>query len=153
MRSRLQIEGLREARHRVDAVGERARRPEPALRAPGTKFDLQMSERRRFSIYRFKPATKVWVARKRAEGLDTRTMHASNRLASALENAEGGSIRLNVFNATLTWGLRQGRPGDPGFYAKVQAGRGRRAVVIDRTARRNITERVEAFLATGFIEH
>lgn len=150
MRSTLAIEGLREARKRVDDVGDRANRPEPALRSAGTRLDLQMSERRRFSAYRFKRATEAWVKRKRAEGLDPRTMHASNRLSSALENAEGGTIRLTVFNGTLTWGLRQGGPGSPGFYARVQAGRGRRAVVIDRPARARISQRVETFLATGF---
>ena len=151
MRSTLRIEGIREARKRVDDVGDRARRPEPALRAPGTRMDLQMSERRRFTRYRFKSVTRDWRERKRREGLSTRNMQASGRLKSILENAEGGSIRLNVFNGTLTWGLRSGGPGDPGFYAMVQAGRGRRAVVIDREARANIADRVETFLAHGFV--
>lgn len=151
MRATLRVEGVREARKRVDDVGDRARRPEPALRAPGTKMDLQMSERRRFTRYRFKPASPEWVRRKRREGLNPRTMHASDRLSSALENAEMGTVRFTVFNGTLTWGLRHGGPGTPGFYAMVQAGRGRRAVVIDRPARVNIAERVETFLAHGFV--
>lgn len=149
MRTSLRVEGLREARHRVDEVGTRALRPEPALRSPATRLDLQMSERRRFTRYRWKRASQAWVARKRREGLDPRTMHASNRLSSALENAEGGTIRLTIFNGTLTWGLRAGRVAT---YAEIQAQRGRRAVVIDRDARRRISERVEAFIATGFIE-
>jgi hypothetical protein len=149
MRSTLHITGLKEARLRVDEVGMRARRPEPALRSPGTRLDLQESERRRFTGYRFKPATKEWVARKRREGLDTRTMHASNKLSSALENAESGSVRFTVFNATLTWGLRQGRSDT--YYAQVQALRGRRAVVIDRIARARIALRTQEFLAHGFI--
>jgi hypothetical protein len=149
MRSTLHITGLKEARLRVDEVGMRARRPEPALRSPGTRLDLQESERRRFTGYRFKPATKEWVARKRREGLDTRTMHASNKLSSALENAESGSVRFTVFNATLTWGLRQGRSDT--YYAQVQALRGRRVVAIDRLARASIALRVQEFLAYGFI--
>jgi hypothetical protein len=149
MRSSLRIVGLPEAVHRVDAVGERARRPEPALRAPSTRRDLQESERRRFTNYRFKPATREWVARKRREGLDPRTMHASNRLSSALINADMGSVRFTVFNSTLTWGLRQGR--STTYYAQIQAARGRRSVVIDRVARVNITGRVESFLAHGFV--
>jgi hypothetical protein len=36
-------------------------------------------------------------------------------------------------------------------YAMVQAARGRRTVVIDRVARRRIAERVESFIAYGFI--
>lgn len=149
MRSSLAIEGLREAVKRVDDVGERARRPEPALRASETRRTLQESERRRFSRYRFKRASPAWVERKRREGLDTRTMHASNRLSSALENAEGGTVRMTVFNSTLTWGLRTGAT--PTFYAQIQARRGRRSVVIDRPARGEITDRVERFVAYGFI--
>jgi hypothetical protein len=149
VRSSLRVTGLREAVHRVDEVGERARRPEPALRAPGTRMDLQESERRRFNGYRFPADTKAWVARKRREGLDPRTMHASNRLSSALENADEGSVRFTVYNATLTWGLRTGRSNT--YYAQIQAARGRRVVVIDRPARVSITERVESFFAHGFI--
>lgn len=151
MRSTLRIEGIKEARQRVDDIGDRARRPEPALRAPGTRMDLQLSERRRFQRYRFKPVTKDWRERKRREGLSTRNMQATQRLKSILENAEAGSIRLNVFNGTLTWGLRRAGPGEPGFYAMVQAGRGRRTVVIDRPARASIAQRVESFLAHGFV--
>lgn len=149
MRSTLRVTGLREAQHRIDGVGLRARRPEPALRAPGTLLDLQTSEHRRFTKYRFRPATKEWVARKRKEGMDTRTMHASNRLSSALENAEAGSVRFSVFNRTLTWGLRAGRSDT--YYAQVQAARGRRAVFIDAIARHRIAQRVESFLAHGFL--
>lgn len=149
MRSTLRIEGLREARDRVDDIGDRARRPEPALSATATKFDLQMSERRRFTTYRFLRASPEWVDRKRREGLSPRTMVATGRLKSALENAEAGAVRLNIFNGTLTWGLRQGAA--PTYYAQIQAQRGRRTVVIDRLARRNIAGRVESFLAYGFV--
>lgn len=150
MRTTLAITGIREARERIDDVGDRARRPEPSLRAPGTRRDLQESERRRFTRYRFIPASREWVARKRREGLDTRTMHASNRLSSALINAESGSVRMTVFNGTLTWGLKAGRSNT--YYAQVQAQRGRRAVVIDRPARANIAQRVESFIAHGFVQ-
>lgn len=150
MRSSLRITGLKEATLRLDEVGVRARRPEPALRHPETRMDLQMSERRRFSGYRFRPASKEWVERKRREGLDPRTMHAHNRLSAALENAEGGAVRMTVFNSTLTWGLRQGRTET--YYAQIQAHRGRRAVVIDRVARASIALRVQTFLAHGIPE-
>lgn len=149
MRATLRVTGLKEAVHRVDEVGDRARRPEPALRAPGTRLDLQESEKRRFTSYRFRPDTKEWVARKRREGLSTRTMVATGRLESALVNAEAGSVRFTVFNGTLTWGLRTGRSDT--YYAQVQAHRGRRVVAIDRIARARIAERVAGFLAHGFI--
>jgi hypothetical protein len=149
VRSTLRIEGIREARERIDEVGDRARRPEPALRAPATRRDLQESERRRFTTYRWKADTDEWRRRKAREGLDPRTMVATGRLRAALENAEGGSVRFNVFNGTLTWGLRAGR--SDLYYAQVQAGRGRRAVVIDRVARASIAQRVESFLAHGFV--
>lgn len=108
-----------------------------------------MSEKRRFTNYRFRPATRDWVARKRREGLSTRTMIASGRLSSALINGEAGTVRFTVFNGILTWGLRTGRSDT--YYAQVQAGRGRRVVVIDRVARKRIAERVESFLASGFV--
>lgn len=149
MRASLRIDGLPAARKRIDSMGDRARAPEPVLRSAGTKMDLQMSERRRFYSYRFKPASKEWVARKRREGLSPRTMIASGRLSSALINAESGSVRFTVFNSTLTWGLRQGR--SQTYYAQVQAHRGRKAVVIDRPARASIANRVESFLAHGFV--
>jgi len=147
MRATLKIEGIREARHRVDEVGDRARRPEPALRSPEVLRALQMSERRKFTTGRFKRDTAAWVARKRREGLSQRTMEATGRLRSALENATA-PVRRTVFNSQLTWGIRGGR--SDLYYAVVQAGRGRRAVVIDRPARAEIAERVETFLAHGF---
>jgi hypothetical protein len=147
MRSTLRIEGLREARHRVDEVGDRAARPEPVLRSPRVQLALQMGERRKFTTGRFKRDTKEWIARKRREGLSQRTMQASGRLRSVLENATA-PVRRTVFNSALTWGMRGGS--DVARYAAVQALRGRRAVVIDRPARKDISERVEDFLAHGF---
>lgn len=150
-RGTLVVEGLPEAIHRLDAVGERARFPEPALRAPGTRRALQESERRRFTKYRFRPDTKAWVARKRREGLSTRTMQATGRLRSALENANyGEGVRQTVFRSMLTWGIRTGQ--SPVYYAAVQAKRGRQAVAIDRLARIDIAERVQHFIAYGFLE-
>lgn len=147
--SLLRVDGLREARERVDLVGERARRPEPALRAPGVLLALQESERRRFSgSYRWRPITKEWRERKRREGLSTKTMVATGRLAAALGNAVS-PVRRTVYNGTLTWGIRGGRTDL--YYAQVQAHRGRRSVVIDRIARASIAERVQTFLAHGFI--
>lgn len=150
IRARLAIEGLREAVERVDEVGQRTRRPEPALRAAGTLRDLQEAERRRFARGRFKPITPEWVAEKRRRGLDTRVMRATGRLESALVNANRGEgIRFDVFNAELRFGIRSGRSNV--YYAQAQAKAGRRVVVIDKPARRAIATRVEQFIAHGFI--
>jgi len=147
MRQSLRIEGLREARKRIDDVGHRANAPEPALRSDAILLALQMSERRKFATGRFPRDTKAWVERKRREGLGNRTMVASGRLKAALENATP-PVRRTVFNSSLTWGIRGGRTDL--YYARVQATRGRRAVVIDKIARVEIAQRVETFLATGF---
>jgi len=147
MRQTLQIEGLREARRRIDDVGDRAQRPEPALRSDDVLRALQESERRKFTTGRFKRDTAAWVARKRREGLSPRTMEATRRLRSVLENATQ-PVRRTVFNSSLTWGMRGSS--DVARYAAIQAQRGRRAVVIDRPARKAIADRVEDFLANGF---
>lgn len=149
MRQNLTVTGLREAVKRVDDVGERAARPEPALRSPAVLLALQMGERRKFLTGRFKPASPEWVARKRREGLSPRSMQASGRLRAALENATP-PVRRTVFNSQLTWGIPGGR-GDL-YYAVVQANRGRKAVVLDKPTRVVINDRVEHFLATGFTE-
>lgn len=148
MRQSLRIEGLREARKRVDDVGARANAPEPALRSDAVLLALQMSERRKFATGRFKRDTKDWVDRKRREGLSPRTMQATGKLKSSLENATA-PVRRTVFNSSLTWGIAGGRTDL--YYARVQAQRGRRAVVIDKVARVEIAERVERFLAHGFL--
>jgi hypothetical protein len=148
VRQSLQITGVREARERIDDIGDRARRPEPALRSAQVLMALQQSERRKFTTGRFKRASPAWVERKRREGLSPRTMQATGRLRSALENATP-PVRRTVFNSQMTWGIRGGRTDL--YYAVVQAGRGRRAVVIDRPARAQIAERVEGFIAHGFI--
>jgi hypothetical protein len=147
MRQSLRIEGLREARKRVDDVGRRGARPEPALRSSDVLTALQMSERRKFTTGRFRRVTPAWVERKRREGLSPRTMQATGRLRSTLENATS-PVRRTVFNASLTWGMRGSS--DVARYATIQAQRGRRTVVIDRPARARIAQRVEDFLATGF---
>lgn len=144
--SRLQVFGLKEAIARVDEVGERARRPEPALRSPRVLFALQESERRKFATGRFRRDSKAWVDRKRKLGLSTRTMVASGRLKAALENATP-PVRRTVFNSMMTWGIPNGR--SDLYYASIQAHQGRRAVVVDPIARESIAGTVQEFLAYG----
>ena len=155
IRARLEVEGLKESILRIDEVGDRARRPEPALRASGTLLDLQQSERRKFARGGFRRDTKKWLQEKRRRGLDPRTMRATGRLESALTNATHG-VRRTVYNAELTWGILRGRsdiyyaqPLAKGIgHAKVK----RRAVVIDKVATASISRRVEHFIAYGFEE-
>lgn len=132
---------------RLDEVGDRARRPEPALRADATKLDLQESERRRFSHRRgWKRTTDDWAREKRRRGLDPRVMRATGQLESILTNAPSGEIRFDAFNGVLRWGLPWR---STAYYAAAQAKQGRRSVVIDKTARASISDRVSRFIATG----
>lgn len=148
VRMRLTVEGIREARDRVDDVGDRARQPEPALRDSGTTFDLQLAERRRFSQARgWRRISPEWAARKRRDGLDPRVMRATGRLESALTNATDG-VRPSVWNGQLSWGIRSG---ELVRVASAQAKQGRRAVVIDRPATASIAQRVQTFIADGFV--
>lgn len=155
IRARLRIEGLAEAMERTDAVGQRARAPEPALRSPGTLRDLQDSERRKFQRGRWPRVTPKWAAEKRRRGLDPRPMRATGLLESALTNATHG-VRRQAFNRTLVWGIRPGRSDI--YYAQALAkGVGnppkpRRMVVIDKVARERIAARVQRFIAYGFTD-
>lgn len=143
----LKVEGLREARQEVGDVGDRARRPEPALRAPATRLDLQMSERRRFSHARgWRRISPEWAAAKRRRGLDPRIMRATGHLESILTNAHSGEVRFDAYNGVLRWGLPWRASA---YYAAAQAKQGRRSVVIDRVAREAIAARVSAYIATG----
>lgn len=150
-RASLRIEGLKEAQLKVEKVGERARFPDMVLRSPGVRRALQESERRRFSRYRFRPDSKAWVARKRREGLSSKTMIATGRLKSALENANRSEgVIHEAYRSILTWGIVAGR--SDVYYAAPLAKGGRSAVAIDRLARIDIAERVQHFIAYGFLD-
>jgi hypothetical protein len=151
MRSRLRVDGLQEAVRRVDVVGDRGRRPEPALRAHQTLQDLTASERRRFDSQRgWKRLTPDWVREKRRRGLDPRILRATGRLERSLTS--GAGITFKAFNGTLSWGIPRGR--SDLYYAQALA-KGtsstpaRRMVVIDRTAKDRIAIRVERYVAYG----
>lgn len=153
MRSRLRVEGLQEATRRIDDIGERARRPEPALRGHQTLLDLQQSERRKFARGGWRRDTPAWIKEKRRRGLDTRTLRATGRLESSLANATNG-VKATVYNGVLTWGIRAGRSDI--YYAQVLAKGSatrpaRRMVVIDRGARDRIAARVERYVALNVV--
>jgi hypothetical protein len=151
MRSRLRVEGLKEAVQRIDVVGDRGRRPEPALRANRTLQDLTASERRRFDSQRgWKRDTPAWIREKRRRGLDSRTLRATGRLERSLTS--GAGLTFKAFNGTLSWGIPRGR--SDLYYAQALA-KGtsstpaRRMVVIDKTAKDRISIRVERYVAYG----
>lgn len=153
MRARLKIEGLKEAQLDVGELGDRARRPEPVLRADQTQLDLQQSERRKFARGGWRRDTPAWIREKRRRGLDPRTLRATGRLESALTNATHG-VKVTVWNSALKWGILAGRSSI--YYAQALAKGSssmpaRRMVVIDRTAKDSITARVETYIADGEI--
>lgn len=148
MRQQLRIEGLAAAVRDVEEVGERAMRPAPVLRSEAVRRDLQASAERRFRSGLLRRGSADWIRRKRREGLDQRTMRATNRLYRALTQRTG--IRQRVVSDRLEWGIRPSHPTHR--YAKIQADRGREVVVIDRPATERVAGRVERFLATGFTD-
>ena len=150
MREGLVIEGREAAARRVQAVGTRAERQQirKAIYNKQTRDDLKESAKRQFERGNLKPASPEWVREKRMEGLDTRTMRASNRLYNLITRRTTGKVRVSVAGGELTWGLRSG---DEARYGAIQAEQGRRVVVIDYKAGVNIVQRVQQFLAYGFV--
>lgn len=159
MRSRLTVEGLDEAHGDVGDIGNRARRPEPAFRAPGTREDLQRSSARRFRRG-LRRAQRSWILEKRRTGRSTRTMHSTGAAMLALTRNTGparSAIVFNAFNAELRWGVQRGR--SDLYYIQVHAsgyttsrGRGRparRVVVVDKVAREAIAQRTVTYVTTG----
>lgn len=149
------VEGIREARARIDATGTRAQRPEPALRSTGTLSDLLASERRTFAVSGpgWRRLTPAWVAEKHRRGLDPRILRATGSLERALTTAAGArGITFRAYNGTLYWGIPRGRSylyyAQP--LARTRAGRrGRRMVKIDREATGHIALRVQRYIADG----
>lgn len=154
MRSRLEVTGLRENVDRLDDIGDRARRPEPALRSPQTLERLNASERRKFARGGWQRDTSAWIARKRREGLSARTLVAHGELERALTRGAGPGIVFSAYNAELKFGIRAGRSHIYYAQALAKGVRGRRKsrmVVIDRQAKVEIATSVERFVVTGVI--
>lgn len=153
IRASFKVDGIRETRKRIDSVGQRARRPEPALRSGFTKRDVTASERRRFSHNRgWRRLQPSWVQEKRRRGLDPRILRATGQLERALTTGNGMTFR--AYNGVLFWGIPRGR--SDLFYAQALAKgtngkRGRRMVVIDKDAKGRISRRVESYIAHGWM--
>lgn len=153
IRSSLRVENLRAAHQRLDTMGDRARRPEPALRSRETLRDLTGSEKRRFATNRgWRRLSPAWVEEKRRAGLDTRILRATGKLEQALTSGTGLTFR--AYNGSLFWGIPRGR--SDLYYAQVLA-KGtssmpaRRMVLIDKKARQRIAIRVERYVADAVI--
>lgn len=157
IRARLKIDGLREASLRLDDIGLRARRPEPALRSPATLRELQAGERRKFAKGGWRRDTPKWIKQKRRQGLDARTLRATGRLEAALTSgAKQAGVTFTAYNSTLRWGITPGR-GDLYYAQALAKGVGhaktkRRMVVIDKGARAQIAGHVEVYISTGIVE-
>jgi len=153
MRSSLRVENLKAAQLRLDAVGTRAQRPEPALRAPGTLRDLVASEKRRFtSTIGWRRLTPKWVKEKRRLGLDPRILRATGKLEGALTGGSAAGLTFRAWGGSLFWGIPRGR--SDLYYAQSLAKnrpgrRGRKMVVIDKQAKTNIAIRVERYVQDG----
>lgn len=119
--------------------------PEPALGSTQALTAVQAGQRRRFNTRRgWKPATsEKWAKAKRRKGLDPRLMRATGALESALTNADSNT-QFRAWNMTLTWGLRWR---SQVWYAAPNARAGRRTVVIDTRARREIADLVARYIA------
>jgi hypothetical protein len=144
----IQVNGVHATQLMLDGIEQRGGNIEPYLRSMEVQHQLEASANRRMESYPFRPVTLRWRARKREEGLDPRTMHASNRLAQALERTTS-DVRIDAQRTTLTWGIRKNS--DLWVRTHVQAKRGRRAVVIDATAEQNIALGIVKYIAYGRI--
>jgi hypothetical protein len=151
----ISVEGVREARERVGRVGSRARRPEPALRADGTRRDILAGERRAFETEgasagrRWRRLTPGWAAEKRRRGLDPRVLRATGRLRAAATS--GGGMTFRVYNGQLWWGIPRGRS-DLSYAMPLARGRrGRKMIVIDRVATDRIAMRIGRYVAEGSV--
>lgn len=147
MRARLDIEYLREAQDRIDAVGERARSPEPALRSDAMLGALRANERRLFASTKWTKNTAKWDARKRKRGLSPKRMQASGLLRLILEAGGRNVVRFSAYNGTLIYGLYGGRTAV--FYARILADRDRRRrpVRLDKVFRLKASDIVSRYVA------
>lgn len=148
MRAAVRIEGYREVRERLDDIGTRARRPEQGMRSRSVVAALRAGEARRFNRRINPAASRQWVARKRRQGLDPRTLRATGRLERAL-TMTGGSARVTAYNGELRWGLPGSEPSSK--YAAILAAERRswRVVVIDVPARKAVSDHILRYIITG----
>lgn len=145
----IDINGVEGTQAMVNAMEKRAINPAPFLKSVAVKDALEGSAERRMERYPFKPVTAAWRVQKRRKGLSPKTMHASERLANALEHTTR-DVRLDARNTTLVWGIR--RNSDLWMRTHIQASRGRRAVVIDMTAEKNIAGALAQHIAYGYVK-
>lgn len=142
----IDISGVTGTQMIVNAMEKRAIDPAPYLRSVEVKRQLEGSATRRMERGPFKPVSREWQSRKRREGLSPKTMHASERLAHALEHTTS-DVRLDTRRTTLVWGIQQNS--DLWMRTHIQATRGRHAVVIDASAQKNIALGIASYIVSG----
>jgi|SRR5262245_45205154 len=147
LNARIEVNGVASTQLMIDGLQKRGHNVEPILQSIQVKHYLEQSANRRMEGYPFRPVTARWRRRKAQEGLDPRTMHASNRLANALAHTTSGDVKIDASATTLTWGIQ--KSSDLWIRTHVQATRGRRAVVIDATAEDNIALAIGKYVAFG----
>lgn len=148
MRYRIDVDGIVEARKRLDGVGERARRPEPALRSDAMRRAFNANEERVFAGNRFPRNTRKWDARKRRKGLSSKRMQASGLLRRILTTAAyRQSVHWHAFNGVLTAGLKDGPHVAHYASALVKRDRKRRVVKATRRFRPDAAAIVERYVA------
>lgn len=158
MQARLDVQGFREARTRIDAVGVRARAARPALTSPYTRRDFEQSSGRRFARG-LRRDQQDWVVEKARRGLSTSTMEASGDAKEAIVHGKGrraGDIEFTGNNVEVRFGVKRGRSGlyylqvhDKGYRTSRGATPKRRVVLMDKKARERISQRVETYVAEG----
>jgi hypothetical protein len=144
----IKTEGFRQARQRLDSVGDRGRNLRPAFEVSITYW--QQSERRRFASARgWRKVSRNWTEAKRRRGLDARAMRASGQLERALVNVDRSKgVVARATEDALFVGVQPGASDI--HYARYQAKQGRQPVRFDTQARKDTSETVMEYVSSGW---
>lgn len=140
--------GIREAKARTDAVGERAEDVRPVFRV--IREDWRQDQLEHFESRgggQWKPNAPTTVARKRRQSIDVRVLHAKNVLKDSLTKPRARFAVQRVTTGELRFGTRAGvaRIHEQGL-----GGLPRRKVVsIDRDDIRRARRKIELYIVDG----
>jgi hypothetical protein len=152
-RTYLRIEGLPQTRRMLTDVGDRGRRPEPALRSRATLDLLTRGEAEQFASGQGWPReNRAWASEKRRRGLDPRVMRATGRLERALTRGGGAGLTHTAYDGVMRFGIPRGRSDI--YYAQALAKRRRRryrSVVIRPATRDAIAFVVLRYIDVGAV--
>ena len=146
---KVEVNGVLSSQLMIDEMRERGMNVQPVLSSIAVKHALEDSGTRRMEHYPFKPVSLAWRRQKAKEGLSPKTMHASGRLARALEHIGPSDVRVDARRTTLDFGIKP--TSDLWMRAHIQASRGRRAVVIDAEASKNIALLIAQYVGYGYL--